>query len=182
LSAKTRASSLGGFPFYASEIWCYVTPSRRTRACAVGVGDAFYAPLAIPHTLTVDALGFVHNAVAAGNIRLALYADNGFTIAGAQLLTQTADTPPNGVNRRQEVLLPASYRLNQGLYWIVLQIGGINDTFYVNTEETPYNTGGRLTWGYFRNAGGYGAFENPQASALNISSSLAMYVRVLSIP
>lgn len=146
---------------------CIPKPSLRILECvgfeaygsrAWSTANAVYLwPVVVPHRVTVERIFFVHVAVAAGNWRAGIYADNGDTPVGGALLCESPSTLSNGTNRCQELTVPDTV-LDPGLYWIALAASTTTDTyFYI----LPQLTIGCTLTGHAYALGAWGPLTNP---------------------
>jgi len=145
-------------------------------------GRVWLSPIEITRTLTVDRIGWKNFGTITGNFRAGIYNDGaaGDTPALAALIIESASVAGTGTQRKQEVTI-ANTRLTPGLYWLAIQGDQSADT--IGAVAWNITIAGTLRGYCFDNAGGYGAFENPQASALIVDvRSRCLYVRVASIP
>lgn len=165
---------------YARYIWDVFSPNDRVGNTLFNpVGRVFLVPLQIRSTVTVDRIGFLID-VQAGNVRVAIYNDSGDTPAGAALVVESASVALGDVSNKQEVNI-ANTRLIPGLYWLAIQ--GDDIAGGVMRSHVAFGRGGTLQTYRFDNFGGYGAFENPQATALvQYNAPNIMFVRVASVP
>lgn len=143
---------------------------------AVTVGRVTVAPIELPLRVTLDRLCYVCG-IAAGNVRLGIYADNAGLPDGGALLADTGSLAAVLNNDGKAI---ANIQLGPGLIWVAFQNDGALSAF-VYQPFSPQ--GGTLTVRTFAQA--YGAFPDPcpvTAEIVFVSESPYLFVRVASVP
>jgi len=74
-------------------------------------------PVVIPRALVVDQIVPTWSGVAAGNVRVGLFKDNGNTPVGGALIVESASTAKSGTNRKQEISI-AETILTKSIVWV----------------------------------------------------------------
>lgn len=153
----------------------------------MGIGSAqafvtarcYLAPVQIPVNLTIDRLGWLQDAVSAGNVRMGIYRDMGDTPLGGALVVESASVAKAGTARKMELTIAAT-QLSPGLYWVCVQSDEATSSFTMGSQDMS-NGGTILTCQYDR-GGGYGAFTNPCPAITTNAGVAIQFVRVKSIP
>lgn len=177
MSARMRASSPAGVNLYAR--YLYALLPRHDYGLANPTSLIYLTPVQVPFRLTIDRLCTVIGTVAAGNVRFAIYVDNGDLPDGGALLAETASTP--AIVRKFEVALPALLQLNPGLYWFASQ--NDNAANEAHGHERDMGRAGTLNVRIVVQA--YGAFPNPcpvTAASPDVRDNPWMFARVASVP
>ena len=140
-------------------------------------GKVFTIPVNVTFHSIVNKIGF-YVAVQAGNLRVGIYRDNGDTPAGGALVVESGSVAC-GAAGPQEIAIAAT-RLIPGLYWVVIQSD--TTTAQVFRGSGWLYAGSTLNGKTWANAGGYGAFENPQVSAVTANqTTLSAYLMASQI-
>lgn len=176
MSSRTRASSPGGthahYARYLDEVFAYSTNGVPLPADRMQL-----VPVQVEHTATLDRLCLLTQVVF-GNVRMAIYQDNGDAPDGGALIVETASIALVADTKNE---LPiALTQLQPGLYWFALNSD--NSANAALNHETREARGGTLIP---RNAAqAYGAFPNPcpVTASGNPEERPWMFARVASSP
>jgi len=136
-------------------------------------------PIGVGFTCTVDAVVFAVGSPIAGNVRVGVYRDNGFTPAGGALLAESVSTALISTYRRQHVAIPAT-RLTPGLYWAALHGDSAQD--YYTLDGLPANGSAPNLEQVVAHPGAYGPLPNPCLAVAPSNSLPLLSLRVASIP
>lgn len=144
-----------------------------------------YAPIQIPYTVTLDALGLINLDVAAGSCYLALYSSAGEQ--PTQRLAVTALTAKSGTNRKQLIAIPDT-SIAGGLYFVAYINNSALDRILRITNLAPMIQPANITNGLNWYEETLGAFGSPPAVATPIFTingnwqACKHFVRVKSVP
>lgn len=141
---------------------------------ALPIGRAYLIPLQIEFMVTVDRIG-MYVGTANGNIRLAIYHDNGDTPVGGALVVESGSVA--AIVSKNELTV-ADTQLAPALYWICVQ----NDDATLTACRSisyPANAGTLFTRRFGQ---AYGAFTNPCPATVNDGIVPMAFVRVKSVP
>lgn len=144
-----------------------------------------YSPIDIPERMTVDGIIVLHDAVAAGNLYVALY--DATDEAPVNRLAVSANTPVNGINRKQCVLFTTSIQITRGYHFISMVPDDV-DSYYVGVPAiaAAYNPAG-MDHGPLHYQEDLGAFIIPPVVATPVkvahhNQTTAQILRVASVP
>jgi hypothetical protein len=133
---RTRATTPSGENLYERMIpSCLIGFS--TSAAAPSINTITISPLQVFTRLTISSLG-LYIGIAAGNVRLSLYYDNGDLPDGGTLITETPADTPAGAGKF-EINLPAPIQLNTGLYWMACNFDNAAIRVGVNANQVGQN-------------------------------------------
>jgi len=175
MSARTRASSPGTQTHYARMIWDLL--SQVSASATVRGPDLLYlVPFQISVRMTIDRAACTVWTVAAGNIRMGIYRDNGGLPDGGALLAEGG--PQAAVASSKNEVVTPTIQLEPGLYWLAL----LNDDALCNFVCTERNTGTGGTLTARSVAAAFGALPNPCPVTAEEWYAPVGYVRVASVP
>lgn len=158
--------------------------------CAIGaeVGDltpgdtnvTYYAQINIPHTLTLDGLYYrVGNAAGAGNVKLALYRDNGGVPDGGALVAQTLGAAQPAAGNVHIIATTIVVQAALGLCWVAI----CNDTAGARYRIWSGSDAAGIGWARRSLAEAYATFPtDPCPATAEDRQALAHGIRVLSVP
>ncbi len=133
----------------------------------------------IRHMITIDALYYMVGVASAGNVKMALYRDNGGIPDGGALIAQTASEAQPAADRIHIIPLTTAVQLISGLYWIAIQGDDAAMSYRRIYAVDPVGVG----WGRFDNATTYANFPaDPCPATFIFPSPPSAGVRVLSVP
>jgi len=138
----------------------------------------YLMPIEVPVRMSVDAILVFYKGTVAGNIRAAIYKDNGEIPSGGALVVESASVAKSGTWRKQEISI-AETQLEPGLYWLAIQSD--ESTTIVCNESNAFVRYGTLR-SYVYDLGAYGAFTDPCPAVSDASQqNPALWLRVSSI-
>lgn len=146
-----------------------------TTALTVVTARCYLTPIEVPVRMTFDAIVVELGTTFAGNMRLAIYRDNGDTPVGGALIYETASEAKIGTGKN-EIVMP-NLTLEPGLYWLAFQSD--ENTTNMVVEPASFCQGGTLQTYYYA-LGGYGVFTNP-CPAVIVGTAAVVWLRVASI-
>lgn len=117
----------------------------------------YLTPLQVEFDCVADAIHVTWGNPSAGNFRVGLYRDNGYTPVGGALLGESGSIAKAGINLSQVVML-ADTPLNAGIYWVAV-VGDESTTLFMSTNNAVI-TGGYVQSHYY-DLGAYGPLTNP---------------------
>jgi len=173
--------SVIGFPGYPIAYMKYMMPVFHIRAddtVTVATARCYLAPIEVRVRVTVDRIVVGWRTPAVGNVRAAIYKDNGDTPEGGALVVESASVAKVGTWQKQEIVI-ASTVLEPGLYWLSIQSD--ENTSVVDSEVDGIAQGGTLNAKYYDRGGGYGAFTNPCPAVTLTSDCPIIFLRVASV-
>lgn len=144
-----------------------------------------YAPIQIPYTVTLDALGLINLDVAAGSCYLALYSSAGEQ--PTQRLAVTDLTAKSGINRKQLIAI-SDTSIAGGLYFVAYINNSALDKILHISNASPMINPANITNGLNWYEETLGAFGPPPAAATPIFTvngnwqACKHFVRVKSVP
>lgn len=152
------------------------------------VGRMYLAPIQVPIKCTIDMIGYVIGATAAGNVRIGLYEVGSLGYPdlpdGGSLLVETGSLAQTTVNYLHWGSIP-DLQLDPGLYFIAVQGDDTTGTFRYteNFGNFSHNTLGNVTSGRYYDIGAFGSFPDPCPTTGALGTAcLWGFLRVKSIP
>lgn len=146
------------------------------QGAAIGTaGRVYLTPLIIKDTVTVDRIGLTMDDPTAGNWTVGIYADNGDTPQGGDLIVESASTSKGASWTSQEITITPT-TLQPGTYWLAIQSDEV--TTVIMRTSSMYS-GITLNPRYYDRGGGYGALTNPCPALTATSFAANMWVRTI---
>jgi len=148
-------------------------------------GYVWYSPIQVPRTVTVDGIIVYHDAIAAGNLYIALYDHLGYLPNNR--LAVSASTACNGPNRSQFVPFANPLRITPNVYFAAIESDNNLDSYVSALLHVafciPADVGHGLKW-FYQNLG---AYLIPPVTATptyadDMYQCLLMSLRISSIP
>lgn len=160
---------------YARMNWCILKGG--TNSLTLTAQRLYATPYQATFRQTLDRIGWCNLDVAQGNVKLAIYEDNGDTPVGGALIVGSASIAVAGIQRKQEATI-ADTQLDPGLYWLILlALAGLQPN--IMRPNSPVRAFGTL-FGVVANI----ASDNlpDPAPAMSQEEIPTLYVRVKSVP
>jgi len=167
------AGGVSDYARYNSGFHRGATPYPGTRVFATNY--VFFTPIDIPYTLTIDRLLWWTGTIAAGNMRIGIYAEGAAdTPAAGALQVESASVAVINLRNCQAVVV-ADTQLTAGQYYIGIMGDTNTCKWYGSRNETA-------DFAYFLTPHVYGAFPDPCPAVVLYNYIPMVGVRVKSIP